>query len=89
MKARDEMLKRQAQAKVTPSKRRRLNPPRNLAVSLKTLIDEELISPGDNALSLEYRGKIEMANIRSDGRIEWKGTSSLNTRAWIDLTDAV
>lgn len=74
MRAKDEMIKREEQLKQQPAKRRRSNSNRGQGVTLKTLIDENLITTGENLLSLEYCGKVEMAGICLDGRIDWKGT---------------
>lgn len=42
-------------------------------VNLKGLIDEGLMQPGDDVLTVEYKGTITYASLTHDGRIRWKG----------------
>lgn len=70
------MLKRQAHMRQLPAKRRRVNSTKSPGVTLKALLDENLIASGDNMLSLEYRGKTERASVDPEGKIEWKGNNT-------------
>lgn len=75
MKAKEDMLRRKHETQTVISKKKsRVPGPRSGAASLKLLIDEAILSPGIGVLSLEYRGIKEIANLCSDGRIQWKGT---------------
>lgn len=42
-------------------------------VNLKGLIDEGLMQPGDDVLTVEYKGTLTHASLTYDGRIRWKG----------------
>ena len=39
-------------------------------ITLKLLIDEKIVFPGENVLSVEYKGATNLATLTSDGRIE-------------------
>uniref|UniRef100_A0A383WMB0 MPN domain-containing protein n=1 Tax=Tetradesmus obliquus TaxID=3088 RepID=A0A383WMB0_TETOB len=41
-------------------------------VNLKGLIDEGLMQPGDDVLTVEYKGTLTHASLTHDGRIRWK-----------------
>lgn len=42
-------------------------------VNLRSLIDEGLLTPAEDVLTVEYKGTITHATLASDGRIKWKG----------------
>jgi hypothetical protein len=42
-------------------------------VTLKLLIDEGLLTPGPDVLSLEYKGIVTTGSLSPDGRIEYQG----------------
>eukprot|EP00882_Tetradesmus_deserticola_P016798 GHRQ01017962.1.p2 GENE.GHRQ01017962.1~~GHRQ01017962.1.p2 ORF type:complete len:105 (+),score=10.53 GHRQ01017962.1:237-551(+) len=48
-------------------------------VNLKGLVDEGLMQPGDDVLTVEYKGTLTHASLTHDGRIRWKGVLSLAT----------
>lgn len=75
IKAKEEMLQRQRGSKGnTPKKKQpKASGVRPGSVNLKVLIDEGILFPGEDVLSLEYRGIRETADLHGDGRIHWKG----------------
>jgi Restriction Enzyme Adenine Methylase Associated len=42
---------------------------RAVGITLKLLIDEGLLWPGENVLSVEYKGVVTLATLTNDGRI--------------------
>jgi hypothetical protein len=42
-------------------------------VTLKALIEEGLLAPAEDALTMEYKGTITHATLTADGRIFWEG----------------
>jgi hypothetical protein len=50
-------------------------------VNLKGLIDEGLMQPGDDVLTVEYKGTLTHASLTHDGRIRWKGVLSWTQEA--------
>jgi hypothetical protein len=51
-------------------------------VTLKLLIEEGILTPGTDVLSLEYKGFITSGSLSPDGRIEYDG------RCYLGLLDA-
>ena len=43
------------------------------AITLRVLLDEGIIQPGPDALSMEYKGSMTFATLTEDGRILWEG----------------
>jgi len=74
MRAKEELLKRQAaRAALSAAKRRRSNGSKSTSINIKTLMDAELIKHGQGILTLDYRGNTEHADIDEEGKIVWKG----------------
>lgn len=48
------------------------------AVSLRILIDEGVLTPAEDVLTVEYKGTITHASLAPDGRIKWKGVRQLD-----------
>ncbi|KAK9843826.1 hypothetical protein WJX81_007876 [Elliptochloris bilobata] len=56
-----------------PPKKRNANAGKSRAgggITLRLLIDEKIVAPGENVLSVEYKGATNLATLTPDGRIE-------------------
>eukprot|EP00878_Enallax_costatus_P026482 GHUV01028420.1.p1 GENE.GHUV01028420.1~~GHUV01028420.1.p1 ORF type:complete len:115 (+),score=12.67 GHUV01028420.1:1006-1350(+) len=60
-----------------PSKPRRAPKRPAGLVNLRSLIDEGLLTPAEDVLTVEYKGTITHASLAPDGRIRWKGIQQL------------
>eukprot|EP00877_Chromochloris_zofingiensis_P004264 jgi/Chrzof1/13839/Cz08g14140.t1 len=67
--------KKQQEAKVKRAPKRPAG-----VVTLRALIDEGLITPAEDVITMEYKGTITHASLADDGRIAWKGKCV--TTAW-------
>ncbi|CAD7695752.1 unnamed protein product [Ostreobium quekettii] len=72
MKAKEELLRRQQELRLSKPRQSSSYRPRPGGVTLKLLIDEGLLQPGPAVLNLEYRGLQETGDLLTDGRIQWK-----------------
>ncbi|KAF6257396.1 hypothetical protein COO60DRAFT_1235274 [Scenedesmus sp. NREL 46B-D3] len=65
-------LKRSCTRKQVAAKPRRAPKRPAGLVNLKGLVDEGLMQPGDDVLTVEYKGTLTHASLTHDGRIRWK-----------------
>ena len=49
-------------------------------ITLRLLIDEGILQPGDNVLSVEYKSSMTYASLESDGRISCLVRATIHMR---------
>eukprot|EP00210_Caulerpa_lentillifera_P006850 g6548.t1 len=78
-RAKRDLMKRLKSDETKPksqTKRRRMNAiggGGSSTITIKTLVEEQIIQPGVNVFSIEYRGRRETASVNPEGKIVWNG----------------